>query len=64
MMKSLLGIVVPRTKPSGTELVGNEEEEIRQRAYKLYEERGRVDGYALKDWLQAEKEFIERDVAA
>jgi hypothetical protein len=64
MMKALLGIVVPRTKPSGTELVGNEEEEIRQRAYKLYEERGRVDGYALKDWLQAEKEFIERDVAA
>jgi Protein of unknown function (DUF2934) len=64
MMKALLGIVVPRTKLSGTELVGNEEEEIRQRAYKLYEERGRVDGYALKDWLQAEKEFIERDVAA
>jgi len=64
MMKALLGIVVPRTKPSGTELIGNEEEEIRQRAYKLYEERGRVDGYALKDWLQAEKEFIERDVAA
>ena len=64
MMKSLLGIVVPRTKPSGTELVGNEVEEIRQRAYKLYEQRGRVDGYALKDWLQAEKELIERDVAA
>lgn len=64
MMKALLGIVVPRTKPSAMELVGNEEEEIRQRAYMLYEERGRVDGYALKDWLQAEKELTERDVAA
>jgi len=64
MMKALLGIVVPRTKASGTELVGNEEEEIRQRAYMLYEERGRVDGYALKDWLHAEKELSERDVAA
>ena len=64
MMKALFGVVVPRTKPSDTELVGREEEEIRQRAYKLYEQRGRVDGYALKDWLQAEKELIERDEAA
>ena len=23
-------------------------------AYRLYEERGRVDGYALEDWLEAE----------
>ena len=28
--------------------------EIRELACKLYEERGRVDGYDLQDWLQAE----------
>ena len=28
------------------------------RAYELYEQRGRQDGYALEDWLQAEREVI------
>lgn len=32
------------------------EEQIRQRAYQLYEERGRLDGNAMEDWLIAEKE--------
>jgi hypothetical protein len=27
---------------------------IRELAYRLYEERGRVHGYALLDWLEAE----------
>jgi hypothetical protein len=31
-------------------------ERIRQRAYELYEQHGRVDGFALDDWLQAEAE--------
>jgi hypothetical protein len=64
MMKALFGIVVPRTKPSDAEMVSSEEEEIRQRAYQLYEERGRVEGYAVKDWLQAERELADRDLAA
>jgi Protein of unknown function (DUF2934) len=34
------------------------EERIRRRAYALYEERGRVDGFALDDWLQAEAELL------
>ena len=34
------------------------EERIRQRAYQLYEQRGRVDGFALDDWLQAEGEIL------
>jgi hypothetical protein len=41
--------------------------EIRLRAYKLYEQRGRVDGHALEDWVQAEAEILEseqRPVAA
>lgn len=33
---------------------------IRERAYQLYEQRGRRDGYALQDWLQAEAEIAGR----
>jgi hypothetical protein len=34
------------------------EERIRRRAYQLYEQRGRVDGFALDDWLKAEREIL------
>jgi len=34
------------------------EERIRLRAYELYEARGREDGRALDDWLQAEADFL------
>ena len=34
------------------------EESVHGRAYELYEERGRVDGFALDDWLQAEAEIL------
>jgi len=34
------------------------EEKIRPRAYELYEERGRIDGHASDDWLQAEAEIL------
>jgi hypothetical protein len=30
---------------------------IAMRAYELYEQRGRQDGHALEDWLQAEREI-------
>lgn len=33
------------------------EEQIRRRAYELYEERGRKEGFAEQDWLQAECEL-------
>jgi hypothetical protein len=36
------------------------EQRIRVRAYQLYEQRGKTDGYALHDWLQAEAELSER----
>jgi Protein of unknown function (DUF2934) len=36
------------------------EERIRVRAYELYEKRGKRDGHALHDWLQAEAELTER----
>jgi hypothetical protein len=32
------------------------ESKIRTRAHQLYQARGKVDGYALEDWLRAEAE--------
>jgi Protein of unknown function (DUF2934) len=31
-----------------------------ERAYALYEERGRVDGHALEDWLEAEQQLLNK----
>jgi len=33
------------------------EQRIQQRAYELYEQRGRINGHELDDWLQAEREI-------
>ena len=41
-------------KPTDHEPV---EERIRLRAYQLYEQRGRLEGHDLEDWLQAEAEI-------
>ena len=41
----------------------NVEEEIRHRAYELYEQRGREDGHDLDDWLRAEGETVATDVS-
>jgi len=43
-----------RPKPPDAELG----QQISQRAYQLYEERGRLDGNAMEDWLIAEKEVL------
>ncbi|MGA7889443.1 MAG: DUF2934 domain-containing protein [Candidatus Sulfotelmatobacter sp.] len=34
------------------------EERIRLRAYEAYGQRGKGDGFALDDWLQAETEIV------
>jgi hypothetical protein len=36
------------------------QEQIRRRAYELYEERGRENGHDLADWLQAESEVRQQ----
>jgi len=36
------------------------EEEVRLRAYELYEQRGKEDGHDIEDWLQAEFEIIQQ----
>jgi hypothetical protein len=41
------------SEESGVDL----EEQIRRRAYELYEQRGREAGHETEDWLQAEAEL-------
>ncbi len=36
------------------------QEQIRRRAYELYEERGKDGGHDLADWLQAESEVTRQ----
>lgn len=36
------------------------QEQIRERAYELYEERGCVHGHHEEDWARAESEVLER----
>lgn len=45
-------------RPMANEAPGRED--IERRAYELYLARGRVDGYAFEDWLQAEQELQSR----
>ena len=38
-------------------------EQVRGRAYELYVQRGRLDGFAEQDWLQAESELRTARIA-
>ena len=53
-----------RTAEQTTESSGDLHEQIRRRAYELYEQRGREEGYDLRDWLQAESEVTYPNVKA
>lgn len=44
------------TRTAGPELV----EQIRARAYELFEQRGRLEGYDQQDWAQAEAEILAK----
>ena len=47
----------PTTQPASTpELL----EQIRMRAYELFEERGRNEGHEVSDWLEAEAEVLQK----
>jgi hypothetical protein len=39
------------------------EEAIRERAYELYEQRGRLDGHAVEDWLAALSIYLPKQSA-
>ena len=51
--------VLPEGKATNHVILPNEPtiEEIRARAYEVYVERGRIDGFDLENWLQAEEEL-------
>jgi DUF2934 family protein len=49
------------TVSAGTEQASKDarvQDRIAQRAYELYEQRGRQDGRALEDWLSAELQLV------
>lgn len=46
---------------STTSAVIDLENQIRQRAYEIYEERGRTPGHEQEDWIQAEREVYARN---
>ncbi len=52
------------TELQKTDSGGELQDEIRVRAYQLYERRGREDGHNLDDWLQAEAELSQVGKAA
>lgn len=54
--------ISPQLKNVPTEAQPILEEEIRHRAYELYEEHGRQHGHDLDDWIRAEAEVTGRAV--
>jgi hypothetical protein len=59
-MKNSNVIPMPRMKAVSRPTAA--EEQIRFRAYQLYEERGKIDGFELDDWLRAEAEIMSHQV--
>jgi hypothetical protein len=57
---------ISESAPTETRLRTPElEEQIRARAYEIYEQHGRNEGHAIDDWLQAEAELTgESETAA
>lgn len=51
--------ITRETTAPTTEALGEVQEQIRRRAYELYEQRGKEDGHELEDWLQAEAEVSQ-----
>ena len=49
-----------RPSTQSNESCNDLQEQIRLRAYELYEQRGREDGRDLDDWLQAESEVSQQ----
>ncbi|HEY6253824.1 MAG TPA: DUF2934 domain-containing protein [Candidatus Angelobacter sp.] len=45
---------------AGTDRYPGIQEEIRLRAYELYESRGRLDGFQEEDWMRAETEILAK----
>jgi len=60
-MKPARTTAIPRQTPTQvTKSTPDLQEQIRRRAYELYEQRGRGDGRDLDDWLQAQSEVKQK----
>jgi len=59
-MKNFQLAIEPLSNP--TELPAELEDEIRRRAYELYEKRQGMNGSAEEDWLQAEAQILSPGV--
>ena len=58
---------LPETEPVHSQLVSPAEDlqvRIAKRAYEIYLERGLRPGYALSDWLEAEREILGAECTA
>jgi len=52
---------IARNSPASVQQHGlNLEDQIRRRAYELYEQRGKEDGHDLEDWFRAEEEIKQK----
>ena len=63
----LWGVIVnseTRTRERQRLMVDLLERKIRLRARQLYDERGRIDGRALEDWIKAEAEILKTSILA
>jgi hypothetical protein len=52
------------TETRATESPVDIQEQVRRRAFELYEQRGREDGHELGDWLRAESELAPQRTKA
>jgi len=59
-MRSTITSTPIRTDPREQEMSGDTLEQVRMRAYELFEQRGREEGHDFDDWLQAEAEITQR----
>ena len=53
-----------RTRERQKLMISILEKKIRLRARQLYEERGRAEGHAVDDWVQAESEVLKSSILA
>jgi len=63
-MKRISTMPNPPTASQTTESGVEFQEQVRCRAYEIYEQRGRGDGHELDDWLQAESEMVQQGAKA
>ena len=57
-LNALSAEILAAKSPSGIQ------EQVRRRAFELYEQRGREDGHDQEDWLQAEAELVQQRTKA